>query len=31
MDTTPQWEEYQDNIVRKTCGMGDIIVTILEE
>ena len=31
MDTTTQWEEYQDNILRKACGMGDIIVTIFEK
>ena len=31
MDTTTQWEEYQDNILRKACGMGDNIVTIFEK
>lgn len=31
MDTTTQWEEYQDNIVRKACGMGDVTVTIFEK
>lgn len=30
-DTTTQWEEYQDSIVRKACGMGDTVVTIFEK